>query len=102
MMSNVVELRPPAAPAAVGQVEPVEAAVRELSARIAGNNDERRQLFSRLDELRGLTPGLRRRRARAAAPAPSRPITFYSIADAAAIDAGTRNGPHALAAGGQR
>lgn len=85
MMSNVVELRPPAAPAAVVEVEPVESAVREVSARIAENNAERRRLFARLDELRGLTPSLRRRRSRALPPAPPEPVTFaIEEADAAA------------------
>jgi hypothetical protein len=82
MTSNVVELRPPAASAASDQAEPLEAAVRELSARIAENNDERRRLFSRLDELRGLSPSLRRRRERPSPPEMSYPVTFYSIEEA--------------------
>lgn len=84
MVSNVVDIRPPAAVAAVDEVEPVEAAVRELSARIAENNAQRRRLFSRVDELRGLTLGLRRRRARPLPPAMSSPITFFSIEEAEA------------------
>jgi hypothetical protein len=87
MMSNVVAIRPPASAAAADQAEPLEAAVREVSARIAGNNDERRSLFSRLDELRGLTPELRRRRRREAAPSMSPPVTFYSIEEAADVAA---------------
>lgn len=102
MMSNVVKLRPPAAPAAADQAEPVEAAMRELSARIAENNNQRRRLFSRLDELRGLSPQLRRRRARPAPPAMSRPLTFFSIEEAADIDAGTQSRVPARAAGGLR
>ena len=102
MMSNVVELRPPAAPAAVEQAEPIEAAVRELSGRIAENNAARRQLFSRIDELRGFTPGLRRQRSRPAPPAMPHPVTFFSIEEAADIDAGTLSRTPALAAGGQR
>ena len=86
MKSNVYELRPPAASAAVEQVEPLEAAVLEVSERIAENNAERRRLFARLDELRGLTPSLRRRRARALPPAPPEPVTFYSIEEAEASD----------------
>ena len=82
-MSNVYELRPPAAVAEVEQAEPLEAAVREVSARIAENNAERRRLFTRLDELRGLTPSLRRRRARSLPPAPPEPVTF-TIEEAAA------------------
>ena len=88
-MSNVYELRPPAAPAAVEQVEPLEAAVRELSARIAQNNEERRRLFARLDELRGLTPSLRRRRPRALPPAPPAPVAF-------AIEEATASAPAPL------
>lgn len=83
MKGNVVELRPPAACAAVNQAEPVEAAVCELSARIAENNEQRRSRFQRLDELRGLTR-LRRRRPRPLPPPPSRPVTFFSIEAAAA------------------
>jgi hypothetical protein len=79
MVSNVVDIRPPAA--AVEQVEPIGSAVLEVSARIASNNVERRLLFSRLDELRGLTP-LRRRRARPTPPAMSDPVTFFSIEEA--------------------
>ena len=75
MMSNVVELRPSSASAAVEQAEPLAAAVLELSARIAANNAERRRLFARLDELRGLTPSLRRRRPRSLPPAPPAPVT---------------------------
>jgi hypothetical protein len=87
MMSNVVDIRPPAAPAAVEQAEPLEAAVREVSSRIAENNASRRLLFSRLDELRGLSPGLRRRRARPSPPAMAAPVTFYSIEEAADVAA---------------
>jgi hypothetical protein len=94
MKSNVYELRPPAAAAAVVEVEPLEAAVREVSARIAENNESRRRLFSRLDELRGLTPSLRRRRPRALPPGMSAPVTFYSIeeADASAPRRAARGG----------
>ena len=80
MVSNVVDIRPPAP--AVEQVEPIESAVMEVSARIASNNVERRFLFSRLDELRGLTP-LRRRRTRPTPPAMGAPVTFFSIEEAA-------------------
>jgi hypothetical protein len=81
-MSNVYELRPPAASAASVEPEPVEAAVRELSARIAENNLQRRRLFSRVDELRGLTPELRRRRVRPVPPSMTAPVTFISIEEA--------------------
>ena len=102
MKSNVYELRPPAAAAAAVEPEPIEAAERELSARIAKNNDQRRRLYSRIDELRGFTPGLRRRRARPAPPAMSQPVTFFSIEEAAVIDAGMQSRTPARAAGGQR
>lgn len=85
MASNVVDIRPPA-PAAVDQVEPIESAVLEVSERIASNNAERRLLFSRLDELRGLTL-LRRRRTRPFPPAMDEPVTFYSIEEAGAPSA---------------
>ncbi|MBV8857890.1 MAG: hypothetical protein JOZ02_13230 [Acidobacteria bacterium] len=88
-MSNVYELRSPAS-AAVEQAEPVEAAVRELSARIKDNNEQRRRLFSRVDELRGLTPSLRRRRGRPAPPAMLAPVTFFSIEEAEAEAPATR------------
>jgi outer membrane protein TolC len=101
-MSNVYELRPPAAVAAVVEFESVEAAVRELSARIAENNGQRRQLFSRLDELRGQTPSLRRRRPRPLPPALPNPVTFFSIEEAADIDVATHGRTPALAAGGMR
>lgn len=73
-MNNVIDLRPSAA-APAEQFEPLEEAVRELSARIAQNNAERRRLFSRLDELRGMTPSLRRR-PRQSAPELSAPVSF--------------------------
>jgi hypothetical protein len=96
MTSNVVDIRPPAS-AAVEQVEPIEAAVREVSAAIAQNNVERRRLFSRLGELRGLTP-LRRRRTRPAPPEMSHPVTFYSIKEA---DASTQPASLQVARGGR-
>ncbi|MET0650199.1 MAG: hypothetical protein ABW208_26625 [Pyrinomonadaceae bacterium] len=102
MMSNVYELRPPAASAAVDRAEPLDAAVRELSARIAENNDQRRRHYSRLDELRGQTPSLRRRRPRPLPPALPRPGTFFSIEEAADIDADTQSRMPARAAGGLR
>jgi hypothetical protein len=87
MMSNVVDLRPPAAAAAVEQAEPLEEAVLEVSARITENNVERRRLFSRLDELRGLSPERCRKRTRPTPPALDAPVTFYSIEEAAADQA---------------
>ena len=84
MRTNVYHLQPQAGAAAVAdEREPVEAAVRELSARIAEYNATRRRLFSRLDELRTLSPELRRRRARPAPPVMTAPVTFFSIEEAA-------------------
>ena len=97
-MSNVYELRPPAAAAAVEQAEPLEEAVREVSRRIAENNEERRRLFARLDELRGLTPSLRRRRARTAAPEVTEPALSISIEEA---DADRAQSPLQAARGGR-
>ena len=85
MTSNVLRLEPRAS-AAVEQVEPIESAVREVSARVTQNAEERRRLFSRLDELRGLTTR-RRRRARPSPPAMAEPVTFYSIEEADASPA---------------
>lgn len=82
MTRNVLRFEPPPA-SAVDQREPLDAAVFDVSAAIASNSDERRRLFSRLDELRGSSPQLRRRRARVL-PMPSRPVTFYSIEEAEA------------------
>lgn len=100
MKGNVIQLMPPPATLASDQAEDLSAAVREVSARVAQNNDERRCLHSRLDELRGLSPWLRRRRTRAAAPALADPITFYSIEEAA--EAGPQSQAPARAAGGVR
>ena len=86
MMSNVLQLEPAAARAAGEQVEPLEEAVREVSARIAANNAERRRLFARLDELRGMTPSLRRRGPRQPAPELSGPVSL-SIEEADAAPA---------------
>ncbi len=86
MRSHLLRLEPPAAAAAVDQVEPLDAAMLEVSARIAANSDERRLLFSRVDELGGRLPSLRRKHTRPTAPAMSRPITFYSIEEAASED----------------
>jgi hypothetical protein len=82
MMSNVVDLRPPAAPAAVEQVEPIEAAMRELSARIAEETVRLRRGYARADELGSRIPSLRRKRERPTLPAMDTPVTFYSIEEA--------------------
>ena len=84
MKSNVIQFESPAAPP--NQVEPVESAVLELSARDTTLNDEKRRLFDRLEQLRGLSPSLRRRRTRLAIPPTSRPVTFFSIEEADASE----------------
>lgn len=99
MKGTVLHLMPPAATA--GQAEPLESAVLEVSARIATNSDERRLLFTRLDELRGSSPALRRRRPRVALSMP-RPVTFYSIEEASPSGADTQGLTPLLAAGGAR
>lgn len=81
MKRNVISFETPARAASV-EAEPLEAAMRELSARIAEHNEQRRRLFARVDELRGLTPDLRRRRARPAPPAMTAPLTIFSIEEA--------------------
>ena len=96
MQGNVFRLERPAS-AAVAEAEPVEAAMRELSARIAENNTQRRRLFSRIDELRGFTPELRRRRSRPAPPAMTAPVNFFSIEEAGA----TESAPLRVARGGR-
>lgn len=83
MKSNVIKFGPPDS-AAADQTEPLDAAVLEVSASIASNSDERRHLFSRLDELRGSSSSLRRRRARVLPLSTSRPVTFYSIEETSA------------------
>ena len=83
MSTNVLHLPSQPPPAAADRREPVEAAVRELSARIAESNDSRRRLHSRLDELRSADPRLRRSRPRALPVDPQRPLTIFSIEEAA-------------------
>jgi hypothetical protein len=56
--------------------------VLEVSGRLVTNNDERRRLYSRLDELRSADPALRRSGPRALPADPPRPVTFFSIEEA--------------------
>lgn len=85
MKSNVIQFEPPAD--GPDQVEPVESAVLEVSARVTTLNEEKRRLFNRLGELRGLSPSSRRQGPRAGAPALSRPVNFFSIEEATAEEA---------------
>jgi hypothetical protein len=98
MTSNVYELRPPAASVAVEQVEPVEAAMRELSARITADTVRLRRGYSRAHELGSRIPSLRRKRERPTPPAMDAPVTFFSIEEAAAADAAA---PLRVASGGR-
>lgn len=82
MMSNVVELRPPAAAAAVAEAEPLEAAMRELSAHIAEGTVRLRRGYARADELGSRVLSLRRKHTRPTPPAMDAPVTFYSIEEA--------------------
>jgi hypothetical protein len=80
--TNVLHLQPQ--PGAVaGHREPLDSAVLEVSARLVTNNGERRRLHSRLDELRSADSSLRRSRTRALPLDPLRPLTIYSIEEAA-------------------
>lgn len=81
MKSNVYSFAPAGA-ATAAEPEPIEAAVREISARIAESNVARRRLHARVEELRTLAPGLRRKGPRLAPPEMSAPVTFYSIEEA--------------------
>ena len=83
-----LQLQPPAV--AAGAREPLAEAVREVSGRMVTNNDERRRLHSRLDELRSADPSLRRSRPRVLPIAPLRPVTFFSIEEVAASEGQTR------------
>ena len=82
MSTNVYHLQPPPSSAAADTREPLEAAVREVSARVRSLNEEHRRLHSRVDELRSADPSLRRRRARAIPADLLRPVTFFSIEEA--------------------
>ncbi len=84
MSTNVLQLQPQ--PGAVAsQHEPLDEAVLEVSARLASNNSERRRLHSRLDELRTADPNHRRSHARSLPLDPQRPLTIYSIEEAAPL-----------------
>ena len=84
MSTNVYHLPPQHGAAAADPREPVRDAVLEVSARLVASNDERRRLHSRLDELRSADPTLRRSRPRTLPLDPQRPLTIFSIEEAAA------------------
>jgi len=81
--ANLLQLQLEQVGAHAGRREPVDSAVLEVSGRLASLNSEKRRLFSRLDELRSADPALRRRRARPLPPDPLRPLTIFSIEEAA-------------------
>lgn len=95
-MSNVVDIRPHAA--AVVEAEPLEAAMRELSARIAADTVRLRRGYARARELGSRIPSLRRKRERPTPPAMSSPVTFFSIEEA---DADQAPAPLRAARGGR-
>jgi hypothetical protein len=80
--TNVYHLQPQSSAAAEDQREPLEEAVREVSARVRALNGEHRRLHSRVDELRSADPALRRKRPRALPLDLLRPVTFFSIEEA--------------------
>jgi hypothetical protein len=81
MSSNLIHLQHAGAAAPSGP-ETIEAAVREVSAHIAGHVAGHRRGYARLGELETGDPSVRRRSPRAAAVAPLRPVTFFSIEEA--------------------
>lgn len=82
MSTNLLHLHLPHPPAAGDAREPLAVAMLEVSARVAAAAGEQRRLHSRVEELGSGDPALRRSKPRAAAPAPPRPVTFYSIEEA--------------------
>lgn len=81
MSTHVLHLQPQTG---AGAREPLAEAVREVSGRMVTLNDERRRLHSRLDELRSADPTVRRSRPRPLPLDPQRPLTIFSIEEAAA------------------
>jgi hypothetical protein len=81
--TNVLQLQPQPRAVTADTREPLDLAVLEVSARLASNNGERRRLHSRLDELRSADPSLRRSCTRELPVDPHRPLTIYSIEEAA-------------------
>lgn len=78
MSTNVYHLQPqPAAPA--DRREPLEAAVREVSAYIRARVGEHRRAHSRMDELRSGDSTLRRSHPRELPVVPQRPLTIFSF-----------------------
>ena len=82
MSTNVYHLQPQPA-AAADQSEALADAVREVSGYIRGLYDKHRRAHSRVEELKSADPSLRRSRTRALPLDPQRPVTFFSIEEAA-------------------
>lgn len=82
MSTNVYHLPSQPGAAASDTREPLEEAVREVSARVRSLNEEHRRLHSRVDELRSADPSLRRKSARTLPADLHRPVTFFSIEEA--------------------
>ena len=82
MSTNLLhlQLRPGAA---ADRREPLDVALLEVSRRVAAANGEQRRLYSRVQELGSGNPSLRRSHARPEPPDPHRPLTIYSIEEAA-------------------
>lgn len=81
MSTNVLHLQPP--PAAADAREPLETAVSEVSAHIRALVGSHRRAHSRVLELKSGDPSVRRAHQRHLPVDPQRPLTFYSIEEAA-------------------
>ena len=82
MSTRVLHLQPTPGAAAADAREPLEEAVREVSARVRALNGEHRRLHSRVDELRSADPSLRRSRLRTLPVVPQRPLMIFSFEEA--------------------
>ena len=83
MSTNVYHLPPQSSAAAADTREPLAEAVREVSGYIRGLNDKHRRAHSRVEELKSGDPTVRRSRPRSLPVDPQRPLTIYSIEEAA-------------------
>ena len=83
MSTNVYHLPSQPPLAAADQREPLAQAVREVSGYIRGLNGKHRRAHSRVEELKSGDPSLRRKHPREPVAVPPRPVTFFSIEEAA-------------------
>jgi hypothetical protein len=81
--TNVLRLQPQPGAVAPDAREPLADAVCEASGYIRGLNGKHRRAHSRVEELKSGDPTLRRSRARELPIDPHRPLTIYSIEEAA-------------------